>query len=250
MEKKPIIQVDNLKFTYPDGQEALKGVSFTIYEGESIALLGPNGAGKSTLLLHLNGILKGEGEIKVAGISLKNGDLYEVRRKIGFVFQDPDDQLFMPTVYEDIAFGPLSFGVSPEEVEKRVKKALNEVGLPGFEKRAPHHLSLGEKKRVSLATVLSLEPEILVLDEPTSNLDPKSRRELIQLLKSFAHTKIIATHDILFAYEVTEKTLLLYQGKLVAYGPSKEILSNDKMLEQYGLESISAYLEISEKTFK
>jgi cobalt/nickel transport system ATP-binding protein len=233
-----LIKVENLSYTYPDGQRALERLNFALRKGESVGIIGPNGAGKSTFLLNLNGILKGDGEVIVAGITLsKNsrGGLREVRRKVGLVFQDPDDQLFMPTVYDDVAFGPLNLGLPVEELEERVGQALAAVGLSGYEGRFSHHLSLGEKKRVSLATVLSMNPEILVLDEPTSNLDPKARRQLVKILNSLNHTKIIATHDLDFSLETTERTVLFYQGRIVADGPTKEILSNETLLRQYDL---------------
>jgi cobalt/nickel transport system ATP-binding protein len=241
MNKKPVIEVKNLRFKYPDGQEALKGIDFKIYEGESVALLGPNGAGKSTLLLNLNGVLKGEGEIFICGLPVNEKNIREIRRLIGLVFQDPDDQLFMPTVYDDVAFGPLSFGLPREEVKERVNKALKAVGLEGYEKRSPHHLSLGEKKRASIATVLSLQPEILILDEPTSNLDPRGRRQLIELLNSLNHTKIIATHDLSFAWKTSERIAMIYEGEIVVFSEKRKILLNDNLLLQYGLEPLSSF---------
>ncbi len=238
MEDNFLIRVENLSYTYPDGQRALENLNFTLKRGESVAVIGPNGAGKSTFLLNLNGILKGEGKVQVDGVVLSKNSrdtLREARRKVGLVFQDPDDQLFMPTVYDDVAFGPLNLGLPPEELEERVNQALAAVGLNGYESRLSHHLSLGEKKRVSLATVLSADPEILVLDEPTSNLDPKARRQLIKILNSLNHTKIIATHDLSFSLETTGRTVLFYQGRIVADGPTKEILSNQALLRQYDL---------------
>ncbi len=240
MSKNPVIEVKNLKFRYPDGQEALL-VNLRIYENESVALLGPNGAGKSTLLLNLNGVLRGEGEIFISGLPLNDKNLREIRRLIGVVFQDPDDQLFMPTVYDDVAFGPLSFGIPLPEVKARVAEALKAVNLKGYEKRSPHHLSLGEKKRASIATVLSLDPEILVLDEPTSNLDPRGRRQLIELLNSLHHTKIIATHDLSFAWETVDKIALIYQGEIVAFAEKRKILLNENLLLHYGLEPLSSF---------
>jgi cobalt/nickel transport system ATP-binding protein len=241
VSKNPVIEVKNLRFRYPDGQEALRGVNLRIYENESVALLGPNGAGKSTLLLNLNGVLRGEGEIFICGLPLNDKNLREIRRLIGVVFQDPDDQLFMPTVYDDVAFGPLSFGIPLPEVKERVAEALKAVGLKGYEKRSPHHLSLGEKKRASIATVLSLDPEILVLDEPTSNLDPRGRRQLIELLNSLHHTKIIATHDLSFAWETADRIALIYQGEIVAFAEKRKILLNDNLLLHYGLEPLSSF---------
>jgi cobalt/nickel transport system ATP-binding protein len=183
-----VINIKNLSFKYHDGSEALKNVCLNISENGKIAFVGGNGAGKSTLLLHLNGILKGEGELKVFDLELNKKNLIEIRKKIGLLFEDPDDQLFCPTVFEDIAFGPLNLGLPEDEIMRRVKESLSKVGLEGFENRSPHHLSYGEKKRIALATLFSMNPQILALDEPTSNLDPKNRRKLIEILKSFKGT--------------------------------------------------------------
>ncbi len=238
---KEIIKVENFSYVYPDGTRALENINLSINQNECVALIGPNGAGKSTLLLALNGILKGEGQITINGLEVNHRNQQEVRKKIGLVFQDPDDQLFMPTVYDDVAFGPLSHHLKPEEVKLRVKEALKMVGLEGFSNRSSHHLSLGEKKRLSIATVLSHLPEILVLDEPTSNLDHKSRRELIEVLRSLPITQIIATHDLFFAYELTQRCFLIYKGKIVAQGETKKILRNSELLNRYELESLSQY---------
>lgn len=238
MKDNFLIKVENLSYTYPDGHRALENLNFNLKKSESVAIIGPNGAGKSTFLLNLNGILKGVGKIQVDGLVLSKNNrdnLREVRRKVGLVFQDPDDQLFMPTVYDDVAFGPLNLDLPTEELEERVTKALAAVGLSGYESRLSHHLSMGEKKRVSLATILSIDPEILVLDEPTSNLDPKARRQLIKILNSLNHTKIIATHDLDFSKETTERTVLFYQGRIVADGSTKEILANQALLRQFDL---------------
>ncbi|MEE8398413.1 MAG: ABC transporter ATP-binding protein, partial [Desulfobacterales bacterium] len=192
-----IVEIEDLQFAYPDGTSALDGVSFRITHGESVAIVGANGAGKSTLLLHLNGYLTPtRGSIRIGDFPLTKSTLRDVRRTVGMVFQDPDDQLFMPTVYDDVAFGPLNFGLSPEAVEDRVVQALETVGALHLKDRPPYKLSGGEKRSVSIATVLSMAPDILVMDEPTSNLDPKARRHLIELLQTFQHTKIIATHDL------------------------------------------------------
>lgn len=238
MKDNFLIKVENLSYTYPDGHRALENLNFNLKKSESVAVIGPNGAGKSTFLLNLNGILKGGGKVQVDGLVLSKNNrdnLREVRRKVGLVFQDPDDQLFMPTVYDDVAFGPLNLDLPTEELEERVTKALAAVGLSGYESRLSHHLSMGEKKRVSLAAILSIDPEILVLDEPTSNLDPKARRQLIKILNSLNHTKIIATHDLDFSKETTERTVLFYQGRIVADGSTKEILANQALLRQFGL---------------
>lgn len=227
-----VIKVKDLEYTYPDGTQALRGIDLTVYKYESVGLIGPNGAGKSTLLLHLSGILKGRGEVDVLG----SKNLEEVRGKIGLVFQNPDDQLFSPTVFDDVAFGPFNMGLKEDEVKKRVGLALNDVGMSGFEERCPHHLSFGEKKRVCIATVLSMQPEILVLDEPSSNLDPRARRELIKLLQSLKITKIIATHDLDLVSILCNRVIFLNNGKKVAEGNSVEKILQDKdLLQLYGL---------------
>lgn len=241
-----VIKVENFSYIYPDGTRALEGINLSIYRNESVALIGPNGAGKSTLLLALNGILKGKGRIIIDGIEVNHHNQQEVRRKIGLVFQDPDDQLFMPTVYDDVAFAPLCYEVKPDEVRQRVEEALKMVGLEGFSNRSSHHLSLGEKKRLSIATVLSHLPEILVLDEPTSNLDHKSRRELINVLKKLSITTIIATHDLFFAYELTNRCFVISRGKIVAQGKTREILNDEGLLNNFELESLTQYSSLPE----
>jgi cobalt/nickel transport system ATP-binding protein len=233
---KRVISIKNLEYAYPDGTKALKGVNLDVFEGESVGLIGPNGAGKTTLLLHLNGILRGRGTIEILGKEVKEKNLREIRSSVGVVFQDPDDQLFLPTVFDDISFGPINLNLSEREVKDRVRKALEQVNLSGYEKRSSHHLSFGEKKRVSIATVLSMEPRILVLDEPTSNLDPAIRRELMRLLKGFKITKIIATNDMELVWEVCDRVIVLFDGKIVADSDTKKILTDVKLLESYGLE--------------
>jgi cobalt/nickel transport system ATP-binding protein len=233
---RKIIEVRALVYTYPDGTEALKGVSFHLLKGEALGIVGPNGAGKSTLLLNLNGILSGSSRPKILGMEVNRKNLPEIRSKVGLVFQDPDDQLFMSTVFDDVAFGPLNMGFPPEDVLKRVESALKEVGMTGHEKRAPYHLSIGEKKRVAIATVLSMYPEILVMDEPSSNLDPRARRLLIRLLKSLPMAKIIASHDLELVLEVCERCILLDGGVIIKEGPTKELFSNKILLEDHGLE--------------
>lgn len=230
------IEVKNLSYTYPDGTKALDGINFNIEENQTVSIIGPNGAGKTTLLLALTGILKTEGEIKILNEILNNGNLKRIRRDIGFLFQDPDDQLFTPTVYEDVAFGPLNFSFPKEEIPAIVRNSLSVVGLSGFENRSPHHLSFGERKKVSLATILSYNPRIFLLDEPTSNLDPKSRREFMELLKKISVTKIIATHDLEMVLELSEKVILINKGVKVAEGNPKEILSNREVMEKNNLE--------------
>ena len=232
---KKVVAIKDLEYTYPDGTRALRGLSLDVFEGESVALIGPNGAGKSTLLLHLNGILQSDrGDVEVLGMKVDE-NIREIRSKVGMVFQDPDDQLFMPTVFDDVAFGPINMGFS--EVKEKVRRALEQVGMSGYERRAPHHLSFGEKKRISIATVLSMEPEILVLDEPTSNVDPHARRGLIGLLNGFDVTKIMATHDIEMVSETCDRAIVLFDGKIAANGDVEEVLTNSELLESHGLEA-------------
>jgi len=232
-----IVEARNLHFTYPDGTPALKGISFRITHGESVAIVGANGSGKSTLLLHLNGYLKAtSGEVRIGDGPLVQQNLKAVRRSVGMVFQDPDDQLFMPTVFDDVAFGPLNLGIPPEEVEGRVESALERVGALHLKERPPYRLAGGEKRAVSIATVLSMSPDILVMDEPTSNLDPRARRLLIELLTGFTHTKIIATHDLDMVMDLCSRTLVLGDGTLLADGPTREIMNNSALLDSSNLE--------------
>jgi cobalt/nickel transport system ATP-binding protein len=232
-----IIEVRDLEFTYSDGTEALKGVSFRITHGESVALVGANGAGKSTLLLHLNGALVPKtGAVRVGDFPLNKKTLRSIRRTVGMVFQDPDDQLFMPTVYDDVAFGPLNLGLPLGEVDSRVTEALSTVGASHLKDRPPYKLSGGEKRAVSIASVLSMSPDILVMDEPSSNLDPRARRQLIHLLKSFRHTKIIATHDLDLVLDLCERTIVLHDGRITADGPTNEIFNNEEVLSGSHLE--------------
>jgi len=231
-----VIVAENVSYTYPDGTEALRGVSLRAKEGERIGLVGPNGAGKSTLLLHLNGLLLGSGRIEVCGIPVTDGRLQEVRLKVGLVFQDPDDQLFMPTVFDDVAFGPLNMDLDRAEVERRVEQALREVDMLHVADRCPHHLSFGERKRVCIATVLAMSSEVLALDEPTTNLDPRHRRQLINLLKGFNLTMLVASHDLDAVLDLCDRVVLLDAGTVVADGPSEQILTDRALLEAHGLE--------------
>ena len=232
-----IIEMTNLAYSYPDGTVALQDVSFRITHGESVALVGANGAGKSTLLLHLNGYLTPtQGSVRIGDFPLTKHTLPAIRRTVGMVFQNPDDQLFMPTVYDDVAFGPLNLGLPLAEVETRVRHALAIVGLSHLKAKPPYRLSGGEKRSVSIATVLSMSPDILVMDEPSSNLDPKSRRNLINLLKTFQHTKIIATHDLEMVLDLCERTIILHQGRITADGPTLELFQNETLLEANHLE--------------
>ncbi len=238
-ERRPpneAVRVENLRYRYPDGTQALKGVSFRIVEGESVALVGPNGAGKTTLVLHLNGLLRGDGKVFVFGEELSPKNLLQVRRQVGLVFQDPDDQLFMPTVLEDVAFGPLNLGLSEEEALKRAWGALELVGMCHAAHRSPHQLSFGERKRVAIATVLAMQPKVLVLDEPTSNLDPRARRELLRLLKRLPLTKLIATHDLEAVVHLCQRVIVMDAGEIVADGPVANILSDETLMEAHGLE--------------
>ena len=232
-----IVEVKNLRHVYPDGTAALRDVSFRITHGESVAIIGANGAGKSTILLHLNGYLApSSGEIRIGDFPMSKATLPEIRRTVGMVFQDPDDQLFMPTVYDDVAFGPLNLGLSGAEVEKRVTDALQRVGAGHLQGKAPYHLSGGEKKRVAIATVLSMSPDILVMDEPTSGLDPFARRQLMGLLRDFHHTKIFTSHDLDMVLELCERTIILNEGEVKADGPTREIFQNEALLAQCRLE--------------
>ena len=232
-----IIEARDLHYTYPDGTRGIQGVSFRITHGESVAIVGSNGAGKSTLLLHLNGyLIPTRGALRIGDYPLSKRNLKAVRRTVGMVFQDPDDQLFMPTVFDDVAFGPLNLGMPPEEVETVVTRALETVGVPHLKDRPPYRLSGGEKRAVAIATVLSMSPDILVMDEPTSALDPRARRRLIELLKSFKHTKVIATHDLDMAVDLCERTIVIYEGSVTADGPTLELLQDEVLLAKSGLE--------------
>jgi energy-coupling factor transporter ATP-binding protein EcfA2 len=268
VEVKAAIEVNDLHYAYPGGSQALRGISFHVHEGECVGLIGPNGAGKSTLLLHLNGLLPDDqplqhhhehthGDLRhhhshppghhhphdtarstvvVRGTPLGPETLFDVRRKVGLLFQDPNDQLFSATVYEDVAFGPRQFGLEETEVRQRVDRALAQVGAAAFAHRAPHHLSVGEKRRVCLAGVLACDPELLVLDEPTTSLDPKGRRELKELLLRIPITKIIATHDLEMVVELCSRVIVLDAGRVVAEGPTVPILSDETLMLRHNLE--------------
>jgi len=232
-----IVRLRALEYRYPDGYHALRGVSLDLHEGEKVALIGPNGAGKSTLMLHLNGInLPTAGSVEVDGVTITRKTAPEVRRVVGLVFQDPDDQLFSPTVFDDVAFGPLHMGLADAEIRERVTRALGAVGLAGFEQRLPHHLSLGQRKRAALATVLSMDPALLVLDEPSAGLDPRGRRELIRLLQSLPQTMLVSTHDMRLVAEIFPRTIIVDEGVIAADGPTAAILADGLLLEAHGLE--------------
>lgn len=233
---KKVIEIKNLNYVYPDGTKALQDINLDVFEGESLGIIGPNGAGKSTLLLHLNGILRENNHhIKILDLEVSDQNLPKIRSKVGLVFQDPDNQLFSPTVFDDVSFGPINMGLTKEEVITTVNKALKEVDMLQSIKRSSHHLSFGEKKRISIATVLSMQPQILVLDEPSSNLDPRHRRELINFLKELKLTKIIATHDLDLILETCLRVALLNKGKISATGNTIDILRNKDLLETHCL---------------
>lgn len=231
------IQCDNVHYSYPNGYEALKGISFLVTHGEKVAFVGANGAGKSTLALLTNGLLLAtEGTINIGGITINKNTLSYIRQSVGLVFQNPDDQLFMPTVEEDVAFGPTNMKLSEPEIKDRVTKALEAVGALSLRQRASYQLSGGQKKSVSIATVLSMEPNILVMDEPTSNLDPKARRQIIEQIRSFTHTCLIITHDLEMIWELCQRTIVMKDGTLMADGNTKDIFRNKSLLEECGLE--------------
>ena len=234
---KKTIELRNLCFTYPDGTQALRGISFRVGYGESVAIVGGNGAGKSTLLQHLNGFLTpAAGAVLVDGQPITRETIALVRRFVGIVFQDPDDQLFMPTVFDDIAFGPLNAKLPPEEVERRVTAALERVGMQYLRDRPPYKLSAGEKRAVAIASVLAAEPDILVMDEPSSNLDPRARRRLMNLLNGFEQTRIIATHDLEMVVEICQRVIVLDHGVVVAEGCPADVFMDEEKMLRNGLE--------------
>jgi cobalt/nickel transport system ATP-binding protein len=233
----PSLDVRGLAFAYPDGHQALYGVDLTVRRGERVALLGPNGAGKTTLVLHLNGILTpGRGSVTVGGLPVQKQHLREIRRRVGIVFQDPDDQLFLPTVGEDVEFGPANFGVTGADLDAHVDAALDAVGMREHRDRSPLHLSGGQRRRVALATVLACEPEILVLDEPSTNLDPVARRELAEVLLGLDTTMLMVTHDLPYALQLCPRSVVLDDGVVVADGPTREVLADTELLHRHRLE--------------
>ena len=234
--KATVVKVDDLHFSYPDGHVALRGISLNLCLGDKVALVGPNGAGKSTLMLHLNGILNGHGAIEVGGVQLTKDNLPIIRAMVGLVFQNPDDQLFSPTVFDDVAFGPLHMGLPEAEVISRVDKALEAVRMSSYRDRLSHHLSVGEKKRIAIATVLSMDAKILILDEPSAGLDPRARRTLINLLRELPITMLVSTHDMALVKELFPRTIVMDDGLVVADGKTKGILEDERLLNEHGLE--------------
>jgi cobalt transport protein ATP-binding subunit len=233
----PAVEVDDLHFTYPDGRPALRGVDLRVEAGTRVAILGPNGSGKTTLVLHLNGVLRAtRGAVRIGGTPVDDEHVREVRRRVGLIFQDPDDQLFMPTVRRDVAFGPQNLGLDGDEVDDRVRTALDQVGMAGRIDRTPGHLSMGERRRVALATVLAMEPEVLVFDEPSANLDPVARRDLAEVIVALGLTSLIVTHDLLYALELCPRAVLLDDGAVVASGPTPELLADADLLARHRLE--------------
>ncbi len=231
------VALQGVSFRYPDGQQALNNLSLNIAPGEKVALMGPNGAGKSTLLLHLNGVLGAlDGSVCIDGVPVQRATLPRVRALVGLVFQDPDDQLFSPTVFDDVAFGPLHMNLPPDEVRRRVALALDQVGMAGFAQRVPHHLSLGQRKRIALATVLSMSPTVLALDEPSAGLDPRARNGLVQLLHSLPHTLLVSTHDLALAADVCSRAVVLNAGAVVYDGASDQLLNDSNLLTEYELQ--------------
>jgi cobalt/nickel transport system ATP-binding protein len=231
------VALNQVSFAYPDGRVALQNVTLRINTGEKVALVGPNGAGKSTLLLHLNGVLGAlNGSVQIADMAVRREALPKIRALVGLVFQDPDDQLFSPTVFDDVAFGPLHMGLPEAEVRARVAWALEQVGMQGFENRMPHRMSLGQRKRAAVATVLSMKPAVLALDEPSAGLDPRARRGLVDLLQSLSQTMLVSTHDMRLVAEVFPRTIVLADGRIVHDAPTEIILQNQDLLDEYGLE--------------
>jgi cobalt/nickel transport system ATP-binding protein len=232
------IEVEKLSYSYPDGHVALRDASLIVAPGEKVALVGPNGAGKSTLMLHLNGILQGQGWVRVCGLEVVKENLGKVRAAVGLVFQNPDDQLFSPTVFDDVAFGPIYQGLKKAEVEERVYQALDAVHMRDYARRVSHHLSVGEKKRIAIATVLSMNPEILVLDEPSAGLDPRARRTLINQLRELPQTMLVSTHDLRLVHELFPRTIIMDDGRIVADGATEQLLNDEALLNAHGLEKM------------
>lgn len=232
-----VLEISGVAYAYPDGHQALFGVNLHVHRGEKIALLGPNGAGKTTLVLHINGILlPGAGNVRIAGMEVNTENLKQIRSKVGVVFQDPDDQLFMPTVRDDVAFGPTNMGITGDALNERVNQALTAVGMQAFADRAPQHLSFGQRRRVAIATVLAMQPEILVLDEPSSNLDPAARREIAEILNELDITMLMVTHDLPYALELCQRSVILSAGTIVADRSTYDLLADEELIKQHRLE--------------
>lgn len=232
-----LVELKDVYFRYPDGTETLKGISLRIVHGEAVGIVGANGAGKSTMLMHMNGyLMPSQGTVMIGDLELNKTSRKEIRKKVGLVFQNPDDQLFMPTVFDDVAFGPLNLGLSQNKVQERVASALETVGCLDLSTKPPHHLSIGQKSAVAIAAVIAMQPDILVMDEPASSLDPKSRRHLINMLKDFKHTKIIASHDLDLILDVCTRCMVLGNGRIMADGLTEDVLSNKDLLEENSLE--------------
>ena len=232
----PALEIESLSYRYPDGTAAVKGVDLRIEPGSKVGMVGPNGAGKSTLMLCVDGFLAFDGAIRVAGVSVKKANLKAIRSQVGLVFQQPDDQLFMPRLFDDIAFGPINQQLSAEAVRTRVAQSLAAVGLTGFDDRAPHHLSMGQKRNAAIAAVLAMQPSVLLLDEPSANLDPRSRRQLIRLLREMDIPMLIASHDLEMVVAVAELTVVLDDGRIMAEGPTRDVLANADLMDTHGLE--------------
>ena len=239
MKNGTAIEVNDLHFTYPDGTKVLNGINLTINKGEAVAIVGPNGAGKSTFLLHLNGIFIGEGDVKIFGTQITKDTLKKVRQKVGIVFQDPEDQLFCPTVYEDVAFGPCNMKLTESEIENRVKEALATLNIENLGGKSAHHLSVGQKKRVAIATVLAMRSDILIFDEPSSNIDPMTKRKLISAINDIDATKLIVTQDLFLAAELCDRAVIINNGVIVKDSSMKDILTNEELLEENNLEFVS-----------
>ncbi len=232
----PLIEIDSLSYSYPDGTQALESIRLSVMPGEKIALVGANGAGKSTLLLHLNGVLSGEGSIRIGGLPLEKKNIGRIRAMVGLVFQNPDDQLFSSTVYEDVAFGPIHQGYDDAAIKEKVSDALSAVHMSGFTDRNPYHLSSGQKKRIAIATVLSMQPEVLAFDEPSAGLDPRARRELIELLEELPQTMVIATHDLELARSLAPRTVLMNAGRVIKDGKTDVILGDSDLLSTNSMQ--------------
>ena len=232
------IRIEGLHFAYPDGHVALRGIDLCVGPAERVALVGPNGAGKSTLMLHLNGILKGTGAVYVGDLQVNDANLRRVRAAVGIVFQNPDDQLFSPTVFDDVAFGPIYMGLFEPEVRQRVTRALQQMNMEAYGSRVSHHLSLGEKKRIAIATVLAMDPSVLVLDEPSAGLDPRARRTLIRLLGKLGPTMLVSTHDLRLVRDLCPRTVILDEGRIVADGPTSTLLADEGLLDAHGLDRV------------